>query len=73
LATHALVEHWTDEFVTSRAIDRIVVTDSVGSLAKLPPAIAGRVKVVSCAGLLGDAIKRLHAGGSIHRLLNPLP
>jgi ribose-phosphate pyrophosphokinase len=73
LATHALVEHWTDEFITSSAIDRIVVTDSVGSLANLPPAIASRVEVVSCAGLLGDAIKRLHAGGSINRLLNPLP
>jgi len=73
LATHALVEHWTDEFITNSVIDRIVVTDSVGSLHNLPPAITSKVEIVSCASLLGDAIKRLHAGGSINRLLNPLP
>ena len=73
LATHALVEHWTDEFITSSAIDRIIVTDSVRTLDDLPPAIVAKVEVVSCAGLLGEAIKRLHAGGSINRLLNPLP
>jgi len=46
---------------------------ATGVVYNLPPAITSKVEIVSCASLLGDAIKRLHAGGSINRLLNPLP
>lgn len=73
LATHGLFAHWSTDFVASPLLDRIIVTDSIGGLDELPPDSAPRVDIISCAGLLGDAIKRLHAGGSINRLLNPLP
>lgn len=73
IATHALVEQWSKEFIASTALDRIVVTDSTGALDSLPPTLAAKLEVVSCAGLLSGAIRRLHGGGSINRLLNPLP
>jgi ribose-phosphate pyrophosphokinase len=73
LATHGLVEHWSNEFVASTALDRIIITDSAMTPASLPAGVAARVEIVSCAGLVGDTIKRLHGGGSINRLLNPLP
>ena len=73
IATHALYEQWSGEFVASTALDRIVVTDSTGALESLPHEVLSRLEIVSCAGLLGEAIRRLHGGGSINRLLNPLP
>lgn len=72
VATHALFRHWSDEFLASTAIDRILVTDSVAA-GPAPAAIADRIEVASCARLLGHAIERLHEGGSINRLLNPPP
>lgn len=72
VATHGLFGPGAEVLGTSGRIERVIVTDSVehGTLA---PALAAKVEVVSCAPLLGEAIQRLHAGGSIQRLLNPRP
>lgn len=65
MATHGLFAR--AEQLLSSAIDRIVVSDSIPTY---PPS-ASKLEILSCAPLLGDAIQRLHGGGSIHRLLHP--
>ena len=72
VATHGLARQWSPQLARSAAIDRIVVTDSVPDVSA-PGAIGDRVDVVGCAPFLGEAIKRLHGGGSINRLLHPPP
>jgi len=71
LAAHGLFAAGSAELFTGADVDGIVVTDSVAPPAGLET--RGRLEFVSCAGLIGEAIERLHAGGSIHRLLNPRP
>ncbi len=57
LATHALFRDGSNELLESRAIDSIVVTDSVGSD---PRGYAGpRVRVLETGPLIGEAIRRL--------------
>ena len=70
LATHGLFTTGAAGLFSSPDLDGVIVTDSVA-----PPAldVAGKLEIVSCAGLIGDAIQRLHGGGSINRLLNPRP
>lgn len=71
LAAHGLFSSTSGELFSGQDLDGVIVTDSI----ERPPSLetAGKLEIVSCAGLLGDAIQRLHAGGSIHRLLNPRP
>ena len=70
LATHGLFTTGAAGLFSSPDLDGVIVTDSVA-----PPAldVAGKLEIVSCAGLIGAAIQRLHGGGSINRLLNPRP
>jgi len=70
IATHALLSTGS-EALFARDIDTVVVSDTVP--LSFEPGAFGKLQVVSCAPLLADAIQRLHSGGSIHRLLNPLP
>ena len=72
LATHGLFSPGSSELFSSPDLDKVIVTDSV-SPPPSTPAAPGKLEIVSCATLLGDAIQRLHSGGSIHRLLNPRP
>jgi ribose-phosphate pyrophosphokinase len=65
IATHGLFTR-SDQLLAA-GVDKIVVSDSI---APFPPT-AVNLEIVSCAPLLGDAIQRLHGGGSIHRLLHP--
>ena len=73
LAAHGLFTTATQELFSSPEIDRVIVTDTIAPLP--PPSLdtAGKLEIVSCAALIGDAVQRLHSGGSIHRLLNPRP
>lgn len=73
VATHALTSTWSPEFAESGVLERIIVTDSAGPFGSLPKGLAARLDIVSCAPLVGDAVRRLHGGGSITRLLNPRP
>ena len=67
-ATHGLFTGDAAANLASAALDELIVTDTVpafrleGSLAKT------KVTVVSCAGLVAQAISRLHTGGSITEL-----
>lgn len=65
MATHGLFS--SADRLLSPAIDRIIFSDSIPAF---PPS-ASKFELISCAPLLGDAIQRLHGGGSIHRLLHP--
>ncbi len=67
-ATHGCFTDDAAELFNDSALDSVIVTDSVGphELENIP---AGKLEVISCAPLLGDAIERLHGGGSINRLL----
>jgi ribose-phosphate pyrophosphokinase len=72
VATHGLFAAGRDRPEITGLIDRLFVTDSVEA-GPLPPALTRAIEVIGCAPLLGQAIQRLHAGGSINRLLNPRP
>ncbi|MHB1102854.1 MAG: ribose-phosphate diphosphokinase [Devosia sp.] len=73
LATHGLFSAGSNALLSSPDIDKIIVTDSVARAPLSSEDAAGKLEIVGCATLLGDAIQRLHSGGSIHRLLNPQP
>ncbi|MDP1731896.1 MAG: ribose-phosphate diphosphokinase [Devosia sp.] len=73
LATHGLFSSGSSELFSGSSIDRLVVSDSVAPFQVSPAETNGRLKIVTCAGLLGDAIRHLHGGGSIHPPLNPQP
>ncbi len=70
LATHGLFIGADPGLLQRSAIDRIIITDSV----PLRPALASgpleaKLEVVGLAGLLSEAIRIAHAGGSITALL----
>lgn len=71
LAAHGLFAAGSGALFTAPELDGVTVTDSVEPPDGLET--HGRLEVIGCAGLIGDAIERLHGGGSIHRLLNPRP
>lgn len=73
MATHGLFSQGSAGLFSGSELDRVIVSDSATSAQALPRGAAGKVEIVSCAQLLGNAIGRLHSGGSIHRLLNPRP
>jgi len=69
LATHGLFVGGAKAVVESAAIDRIIVTDTVAPF-RFAPGVAGtKVVVLTATGLFGDAIGRLHGGGSLVELL----
>ena len=70
-ATHGLFMSGADDALAHPALSRIVVTDTVPPF-RLSPAVASRKLVVlETAPLLAEAIRRIHAGGSISDLLGP--
>lgn len=73
MATHGLLSEGSHQLFQPPDIDKVIVTDSVAVDGWANEVATGRLEIISSAHLLGDAIQRLHSGGSIHRLLNPLP
>ena len=62
--SHAILNQIGIERLRKSAIDELVTTDSV-----LRPAIAGvKITTLSVAGLLGEAIKRIHSNSSVTSL-----
>lgn len=68
LVTHGLFMPGAAEVVADRAIDRLVVTDSVPPF-RLAPNARGKIDTLRCAPLLGETIKRLHEGRALTDLL----
>ena len=62
--THGLFTRGSDEVVCSPAIDRLIVTDSVG-YPRLSSAALEKIDVLSVAPLLADIVRRLHEDRSL--------
>lgn len=69
-AAHGLFVAPAPTVLAASPIERILVTDSVPSDHRLAgePALAARVERLPIAGLLAEAILRLHGGGSVSEL-----
>jgi len=65
-ATHGVLSGPAIERLNKSVLEKLIVTDTI----PLSPEAreAGRVEVVSCAELLGEAIKRIHTGDSVSGL-----
>jgi ribose-phosphate pyrophosphokinase len=62
--SHAILGEVGVERLRKSAIDELITTDTV-----LRPAIGGiKIKTLSVAGLLGEAIKRIHSNSSVNSL-----
>ncbi|HEX4998296.1 MAG TPA: ribose-phosphate pyrophosphokinase [Terriglobia bacterium] len=61
-ATHGLLSGKARETLAHPSVDGIVVTNSVS------PSPTGKVSVISVAGLLAEAIRRIHTDGSVEEL-----
>ena len=62
--SHAILNDLGIQRLRNSAIDELITTDTV-----LRPAIDGlRITTLSVAGLLGEAIKRIHTNSSVNSL-----
>lgn len=68
LATHGLFGKGSERLVSDAAIDRIVVTDSLASAVRLAAEQPDKIEILSCAPLIGAAIRALQGRGSITEL-----
>ncbi len=69
VAAHGLFAPSASELLAGSAIDRVLVTDSVGPFPLQSKAAQDKVEVLSAAPLLAEAIRRLHADESLAELL----
>lgn len=70
LAAHGLFGEGSQAMLDDPAIDGVVVTDTLSSAARaVAGGPAGRVEVLPVGPLIGEAIRRLSANGSINDLL----
>ena len=70
VATHGLFVDGGKAILSGEALDEIWVTDSLPLPASMVEAVARkRVRLVPIGALIGGAIERCHAGGSINDLL----
>lgn len=67
-ATHGAFAVEANAILSASPIERIAITDTVVPLRATDPAFKAKLAVVSTAGLIAEAIRRLHAGGSIVEL-----
>jgi ribose-phosphate pyrophosphokinase len=65
-ATHGILSGPAISRLKESVIEELVITDTIPVSEE--KCKEGRVKVVSCAGLLGEAIKRIHTGDSVSGL-----
>lgn len=71
LATHAMFAQGTAMRLDDPAISSITVTDSAGSVQAAKAVLGERLRQLSVAPEIGQAILRLHLGQSISPLLDP--
>jgi ribose-phosphate pyrophosphokinase len=68
-ATHGLFIGGAEELIADAAIEKVVVTDSVPPFRLDAKTIEARIEVLEIAPLVAEAIRRMHAGGSLVDLL----
>jgi len=72
LAAHGLFGEGAQAMLDDPAIDRVIVTDTLSSAARAAARRPdGRVEILPVGPLIGEAIRRLSANGSITDLLGP--
>lgn len=64
--THAVLSGKAVERIENSCIDEIFVTDSIPAMDKIKG--CNKIKILSVAGLLGEAIKRIHNNESVSSL-----
>jgi len=69
VASHGLFVGKAGELLASPLLDQVIVTDTVPPFRLEGTPAAANLTVLSVAGLFGEAIRRLHAGGSLVELL----
>ena len=69
VAAHGLFNAAALQRLGTGPIDRIFVSDSVNMMGLEGTSLEAKLEVVSCAVLLGEAIRRSHEGGSIVALM----
>ncbi|MGE0234461.1 MAG: ribose-phosphate diphosphokinase [Methylocystis sp.] len=72
-ATHGVFSEAAAGVLANAPIDRLIITDSVPLAPAIATALGDRLTLVSVAGLVAEAIRRLHANGSITQLLEEGP
>jgi ribose-phosphate pyrophosphokinase len=66
--THGVLSGAAVERVNGSALKEMVVTDSIATEGRLTP--GGRIRVVSCARLIGEAIRRIANEESVSKLFD---
>ena len=69
-ATHGLFAGSANSVLAASAVERIVVTDTVPPYRVTDPGLAAKRVELSTANLFAEAIRRIHADGSIVDLLD---
>ena len=68
-ASHGLFVGHASDVIADRAIEKVVVTDTVPDFRLRPEVAREKVDVIDTSTLFAEAIARIHAGGSIVGLL----
>jgi ribose-phosphate pyrophosphokinase len=69
-ATHGPFAATADANLASPQLERLVITDSIPPFRLHSQAVRAKLDILSVAPLFGDAIARIHSGGSIVELLD---
>lgn len=67
LATHGVLSGPALERIANSELEEMVITDTI-PLKQEPNAAGGKIKVLSVANLLGEAIERIYTGSSVSSL-----
>jgi ribose-phosphate pyrophosphokinase len=67
-ATHGVLSGPAIERLAESELEEIVITDTIPTTKEIRE--KGNIKVVSCAALLAEAIKRIHTGDSVSGLFS---
>lgn len=70
-ATHAVFTGNAQEQLNESSLEHVVVTDTIPAFRLDAGFREQRVTVLSAAPLVGDAIRRMHTGGSVVELMEP--
>lgn len=68
VATHGIFSQRSDEILDTRDLTRIMISDTLPPFRLQNPTVRDKLDVVDITPLLGEAIHRLHIGGSLVEL-----
>jgi ribose-phosphate pyrophosphokinase len=68
-ATHGVFSGQADAAIGDPALERVVVTDTIPPFRLSPAVVAEKLAVLDAASLFGEAIRRIHSGGSLTEIL----